>query len=265
MKKYKGIVFFDYDGTTVDDTDGINKATKKTIESLEKLKGNGYLTMLCSGRSRRFLENDIDKFEGAITCNGSYTEVGGQVVTDIHISEKTMQEVIRRYFSKDTALHLETQDVTYYMHYNQQFYRDFRDFLGFPDCWFAPWEDRKDEHITKIVINYEREELVDKLQSEFAEELQCVKPFEDLNILDIMSKGVTKGDAIVRLMDRLGVHKEDCYAFGDSDNDIEMLEAVGTAIVMGRHSKAAGRAADMLTGTVREEGITRALENIGLI
>ena len=66
-------------------------------------------------------------------------------------------------------------------------------------------------------------------------------------------------------MDRYGIGKKDCYAFGDSDNDIEMLEAVGTGIVMGRHSKAAGKAADMLTGTVREEGITTALESIGLI
>ena len=109
MKKYKGIVFFDYDGTTVDDTDNIRKATQKTIESLGRLKENGYLTMLCSGRSKRFLEADIDKFEGAITCNGSYTEVGGQVVSDIHISEEAMQKVIFGYFSEDTALHMETQ------------------------------------------------------------------------------------------------------------------------------------------------------------
>lgn len=265
MKKYKGIVFFDYDGTTVDDAENIRKATKKTIESLDRLKKNGFLTMLCSGRSKRFLEADFDKFEGAITCNGSYTEVGGQIVSDIHITEPTMQDVISRYFSKDTALHMETQDVTYYMHYDQHFYRDFRKFLGFPERWFAPWETRTGEHITKIVINYEKEELMDKLQMEFEDELQCVKPFEDMNILDIMSKGVTKGNAIINLMNLYGIDKKDCYAFGDSDNDIEMLEAVGTGIVMGRHSKAAGRAADMLTGTVKEEGITTALETIGLI
>ena len=42
MKKYKGIVFFDYDGTTVDDAENIRKATKKTIESLDRLKKNGF-------------------------------------------------------------------------------------------------------------------------------------------------------------------------------------------------------------------------------
>lgn len=265
MKKYKGIVFFDYDGTTVDDTDHINRATKRTIESLGKLEKNGYLTMLCSGRSRRFLENDIDKFKGAITCNGSYTEVEGNVISDIHISEEIVQKVIGQYFSEHTAIHLETQDVTYYMHHDQKFYHDFRDFLGFPERWFAPWETRKEEHITKIVINYEKEDLIQELQTNFTKELQCVKPFEDKDILDITSKGVTKGDAIIRLMDLYEIDKKDCYAFGDSDNDIEMLKTVGTGIVMGRHSKAAGEAADMLTGTVREEGITTALEKIGLI
>ena len=55
MKKYKGVVFFDYDGTTVDEVDEIKTATPTTVESLNKLKENGYLTMLCSGRTQRFL------------------------------------------------------------------------------------------------------------------------------------------------------------------------------------------------------------------
>ena len=74
MREYKGIVFFDYDGTTVDEVDRIKTATPTTVESLQKLKQNGYLTMLCSGRTKRFLEMDIDKFHGAITCNGAHTE-----------------------------------------------------------------------------------------------------------------------------------------------------------------------------------------------
>jgi trehalose-6-phosphatase len=40
MKDYKGIVFFDYDGTTVDEVDKIKSATPATIEALQKLKEN---------------------------------------------------------------------------------------------------------------------------------------------------------------------------------------------------------------------------------
>ena len=73
-------------------------------------------------------------------------------------------------------------------------------------------------------------------------------------------KGVTKGDAIVELIDKLGIDKKDTYAFGDADNDVEMMEAVGTGIAMGRHSEAVEKVASMITGTVKEEGITTALE-----
>ena len=79
---------FDYDFTTVDKEEGVPCASPKTIESLERLKENGYLTMLCSGRSKRFLEEDVDKFQGAITCNGAYMEINGDVIRDIHISEE---------------------------------------------------------------------------------------------------------------------------------------------------------------------------------
>ena len=44
MKKYKGVVFFDYDGTTVDEVDEIKTATPTTVETLNKIKENGYLT-----------------------------------------------------------------------------------------------------------------------------------------------------------------------------------------------------------------------------
>jgi HAD superfamily hydrolase (TIGR01484 family) len=163
------------------------------------------------------------------------------------------------------ALHLETQNVTYYLDENQEFYKKFRAFLDFPDEWFAPWNKRKDEHITKIVLNYEDEKIVEKFLEEYSDKLQCVKPFVGRGILDVTSKGVTKGEAIRRLLSYFDIDVRDSYAFGDSDNDVEMLRAVGTGIVMEHHSKAAGEAATMVTGAVKDEGITQALEKLGLI
>ena len=83
--------------------------------------------------------------------------------------------------------------------------------------------------------------------------------------IDITLKGVTKGDAITELIAKLGIDKKDTYAFGDADNDVEMMQAVGTGIAMGRHSEKVGEVASMVTGTVKEEGITMALKKLGLI
>lgn len=266
MKQYKGVVFFDYDYTTMDAEAEIFSATSKTKESLKKLEKNGYLTMLCSGRSKRFLEADADIFQGVITCNGSYAEVHGKKIRDKHIQEEDVQEVIKRYRPEKVSIHLETQNVTYYTFQHKEMYDKFRDFLEFPDCWFAPLENRKgNEHITKIVIYYGEEAVYQDFQMRYSKQFQIVKPFEEEPIFDVTLKGITKGDAIRQVLDLYQIDRENSYAFGDSDNDIEMLKTVGTGVVMAKHSKGAAEAAAMMTGTVKEEGITQGLEKLGLI
>ena len=167
---------------------------------------------------------------------------------------------------KDITIHLETQNVTYYMYHDIEFYQYFRKRLGFPDAWFAPWESRKkEEHITKIVVHYKTPDILENFKKDYADQLECVKPFENENLFDVTMQGVTKGDAITELLDYFGIDRKDSYAFGDSNNDVEMLRTVGTGVVMGKHSKIAGEAASMITGTVKEEGIAQALERLGLI
>ena len=50
MKDYKGIVFFDYDGTLIDEVDGIFQMPDSTKEALTKLRENGYAVCICTGR-----------------------------------------------------------------------------------------------------------------------------------------------------------------------------------------------------------------------
>lgn len=266
MKTYKGVVFFDYDFTLMDKTQQILTATPRTVESVEQLKANGYLTMLCSGRSKRFLENDIDHFDGAITCNGAFAEVNQRVIRDEYMSEELIEEVLRTYLPEEVSIHLETQRATYYVYRHRESYEAFRNFLEFPDHWFAPWKERSPEdHITKIVIYYQDIAVFHDFQKRYSDIFQSVRPFENESIFDITLKGITKGDAIRQLMDQYEIKRENSYAFGDSDNDIEMLNAVGTPIVMANHSVKAGEAAAMITGSVKDEGVTQALKKLGLI
>ena len=156
MKKYKGVVFFDYDGTTVDEVDEIKTATPTTVESLNKLKENGYLTMLCSGRTQRFLEMDIDKFMGAITCNGSHTEVEGEVIRDICIPDELVFQVVNEYFPRDTIIHFETRDISYYLHMDEEFFQKITaNFLICHNMVCAmEIPHKKNTHISKLVMNY---------------------------------------------------------------------------------------------------------------
>ena len=52
-------------------------------------------------------------------------------------------------------------------------------------------------------------------------------PFFELHL-----PSVSKGNALSFVMDALGIKKEDSFAFGDSDNDFEMLSRVGHPFAM---------------------------------
>ncbi len=72
-------------------------------------------------KNTAILEMDIDKFMGAITCNGSHTEVEGEVIRDICIPDELVFQVVNEYFPRDTIIHFETRDISYYLHMDEEF------------------------------------------------------------------------------------------------------------------------------------------------
>ena len=52
-------------------------------------------------------------------------------------------------------------------------------------------------------------------------------------VLEVMARGVSKGDALARVVERLGLGPEDVIAFGDGRNDLEMLHYAGKGVLMG--------------------------------
>jgi HAD superfamily hydrolase (TIGR01484 family) len=50
--------------------------------------------------------------------------------------------------------------------------------------------------------------------------------------LEIMPYGVSKGAALLKIMELENIAKEECAAFGDGENDLSMLEAAGCPVAM---------------------------------
>jgi Cof subfamily protein (haloacid dehalogenase superfamily) len=65
---------------------------------------------------------------------------------------------------------------------------------------------------------------------------ECVRteyPARDLSILDLLPPGVSKGWALERLANRLGIDRKATMAIGDNWNDVDMLEWAGQGVMMG--------------------------------
>ena len=50
--------------------------------------------------------------------------------------------------------------------------------------------------------------------------------------IDFIAPGTNKGAALEKLINRLDIKPEECMAFGDQYNDVEMLQFVGTSYAM---------------------------------
>jgi Cof subfamily protein (haloacid dehalogenase superfamily) len=78
------------------------------------------------------------------------------------------------------------------------------------------------------------------LQSEWAGSCECIKteyPGRDLSILDLLPTGISKGWALQRLAERLGVDRKETMAIGDNWNDVDMLEWAGQGVMMGNAAR----------------------------
>ncbi|MCV5432962.1 HAD hydrolase family protein, partial [Escherichia coli] len=83
--------------------------------------------------------------------------------------------------------------------------------------------------------------------------------------MDIIPNGGSKAKGIEKFIERLGFNREQVYAFGDGLNDLEMIEAVGTGIVMGNGHEDLKKLANYVTKDVSEDGIYHGLKWAGLL
>ncbi|GGE40831.1 phosphatase [Pullulanibacillus camelliae] len=83
--------------------------------------------------------------------------------------------------------------------------------------------------------------------------------------LDILPKGGSKAEGIKKLIEYLGIKREETAAFGDGLNDIQMLTFVGQGIAMGNGHIKAKKAADHITDSSDEDGIMNGLKYLGLM
>ena len=82
---------------------------------------------------------------------------------------------------------------------------------------------------------------------------------------EVVPAGCSKGAGIDDLRIALGMRTEDCYAFGDSQNDLSMFQHVGNSIAMGNATEDVKGVCSYVTDRPEEDGIAKALKHFGLI
>ncbi|HWR60486.1 MAG TPA: Cof-type HAD-IIB family hydrolase [Clostridia bacterium] len=110
-----------------------------------------------------------------------------------------------------------------------------------------------------VVVDSDSEKLQGLRKDIYATELVTVSQSMKDN-LEVMKKGVTKGNAVRILADMYGIGREEIIAIGDNENDISMIEYAGLGIAMGNAEEMLKSAADYITGDYMADGVAEAIE-----
>ncbi len=261
---YKGAVFFDYDGTLTDDKTGILRPTEATRRSIAAFQKKGYLAVLATGRAMCYADDTGIPFDGMVTSNGTYAEVGGQVIFDHPVRDDALARLTARmnemgiYYGIDHPVKCYARDV------EEESFRLWLSTFGIRKEIFRPIVPGEKPVGYKFSVLFHTYEEIDRLREEFREEFvfDCQRVFK---CADVTARGYNKAVGVKAVCDWFRLPLENTYAFGDGMNDLDMLRCVGHGIAMGDHAEDLEGCCEFITRRVCEEGIEYGLRHFGLI
>lgn len=260
------ILFFDIDGTIITE-DERHMMPENVASAIKSAQANGHLAFINTGRVFANVDRFLKKFgfDGFVCGCGTYIRYH-----DKELFHKTTPSAICREVGQvarkcgvfgfyeellgnglDPTMHMEgwlceIKDYFDAMGQIKHYSVDDEDFVFDKfTAWYNETSDF-DTFYNHIIKNYD-----------YIDRGNC--------ICEVVPKGCSKATGIKYLCDYLGASINDCFAFGDSNNDLSMLTYVPNSIAMGNASPSVKDIASFITTGVEEDGIGVALKHFGLI
>ena len=268
------LIACDLDGTLIR-SDG--KISTETYDALEKAAAQGTEFVPATGRFRSNIPAEIRKMPWlhySINLNGAlvFEHVNDRIIHKACLEKDTALEIIR---------YLDNLDVAYNVY-------------GDNDAYALSWQyDRLEQYIDeplyipmyRKLIN-RRDDLADFIRSsgldiykivvfsrnsdlrgEISEYLMSKHPSLKITTsfpddLEINSLSAGKGNALSALCAYLGMDLAESMAFGDAENDADMVSAAGIGVAMENSSEELKQAADYITGSNDENGVAAAIRRL---
>ena len=261
---YKGIVFFDYDGTLTDENESIFSPTEETGKAIDKLNENGYLTVLATGRAKCYVPETGLNFGGLVTSNGAYAEVDGKEIFQSYMPENDVAMLMKAFDEEDICYSLENQKRGYVKGYNEPLFQNMLEHFKLPKASFTELDRNNIPRISKINTVYLNIEQHYRLQKKFDGRYKFDLHRAYLSS-DVQAVGINKSVGAKAVAQYLGIDTENIYVFGDGPNDYEIFCFAGHAIAMENHNAALDNVCEYITSSVKNEGIKNGLEHYCLI
>lgn len=222
------LVISDLDGTLLYSRSVI---TEHTVSTIKKLTEKGVEFAIATGRGK---EGVIDVMKALnmkiyLICNNGAS-----------IYDKDRNCIYEKTIDKELAIEIlktiKENNVYYSAFYRENVYED-KDDIGFikrPYFKKQILENIEDcPALNKIVIGEKEDKILEIskiLKEKFAGKVEITVSSPEC--IDIVPKGCNKAEGVKKISEILKIDMKDIMAFGDGENDIDMLKEVGYPVVM---------------------------------
>lgn len=259
------IVFFDIDGTIYNFFKGM---PEDTVLAIKQLKQNGHIPVICTGRTKCMIypEHLEPGFEYIVGGAGTYVEIDGKEKYYYEIEKEKIDELIKGFIRNGFVPVAEGRDNLYIF-----------------DDWTGILEKNKRildiyyEKIPNVILPiksglvcaskvsgvFTEHSNIEQMKNEFERDYTFV--LHSNQLFEAIPKPFNKAKGIERMINELGISKENTYAFGDSFNDIDMLQYVQYGCAMGNSDPEIIEMVKYVTKDYDKGGIVHGLKMFDLI
>ncbi|OLO37822.1 HAD family hydrolase [Priestia megaterium] len=249
------IVFFDVDGTLTHHENGT--ISTKTREIVKSLKHKGLKIVAATGRPLSLCEEIRELgIDTLITANGAFTVHNEEVIHKLSMDKYVAREVFEYAASEKHGLSFYTKELSM----NGIILKALKETLSLSD--YPQINERIYDEDIYLMCLYGDDKRAEQYTQRFPQLMfKRWHPF----VVSVLQEEITKSVAILKVLDYFNIDQSEAIAFGDGENDIDMIELAGLGIAMGNGSDKLKSAADFVTKKSSEDGIEFALKKFSIL
>lgn len=251
--------FFDVDGTLL--SHKTKQIPPSAVAALETLKARGIRCIVSTGRQIHqmdLLPMGGLTFDGYITMNGQLTmDENRQPLYAKPLEGEVLEFALTLFREKKLPVILVEQDCLY-VNEDTPLVRAVQESISSKLPPVGEYAGKK-VYQACVYITDQEEAVLEPIRG------KCVITRWNASGVDIIAPGGGKRAAVEQYCRDNGWAREEIIAFGDSDNDLEMIKYAGIGVALGNGEPEVKAAADYVTADIDDDGVAKALEHFGLI
>lgn len=263
----KKLLAIDMDGTCLNDR---KKISKKTLDSLKTAAESGIVIVPTTGRVLDCLPMQLRKetfYRYVITSNGAriFDTKDGSTVCSWLIPLKTAINVLidAKKGSLGLSAHIDNRNFaegkSLYLTGRLIYKKDVKNTTVTKDIIQTVKNENLDaEEIQLFYFNKNKKRTIQELASKY-ENLNC--SFGHC-YAEFYNETASKGTAITKLAEILGIEKQDVISIGNGENDLTMFESSGVKIAVENADENLKAKADFIVPDNNHDGVSYAIEKI---